>query len=97
MNAEALGSLMAAEMEKINAEGAAFNQQVQEQQSKMGSVYEAMFSKLTQPKQQPLAPEVQQIVSILQAQPRLVPFVLGTLQKKVAELNAAIDGILKTD
>lgn len=93
-DAKAMGALLASEMEKINAEGANFNAQVREQQGKMSEVYNAMFAMLGQPKQAPLAPEIQEIVNVLGAQPRLIPFIQRTLQAKVAELNAAIDSIL---
>lgn len=93
-NAEAVGALMAAEMEKLAREGDAFNQSVKEQQTKMGDVYNAMFERLTQPKSKPLPTEIQEIVNTLLAQPRLIPWMQRALQAKVAELNAAIDGLL---
>jgi hypothetical protein len=93
-NTEALGALMAGEIEKINAEGAAFAAQAGEQRQKMSEVYDAMFSKLSQPKTPPLPPEIQEIVNVLRTQPRLIPYVQKVLQAKVAELNSAIDAIL---
>jgi uncharacterized protein YukE len=91
---EAMSSLLAAEMEKINTESSEFNAQFKDQQTKIADVYAGLLAKVGQPKQKPLAPEIQEIVNVLQAQPRFIPFIQRTLQQKVAELNAAIDSLL---
>lgn len=96
---EKQAEFFAAEMEKMQQDDAQFAALNAENGDKMKAVYDSMFSKLLNPKgkPQPLPEAVQEIVNVLLAQPRLVPYVANNLKAKVAQLNAAIDSVLNQE
>ena len=97
-SADVIGGLLADEMSKMQGESQAFLAQQAAQTAQSKSIMDAMIARMAEPRQQPgtikLTPEIQEIVAVLTAQPRLIPFVQIMLKAKVAELNAAIDQIL---
>lgn len=96
--ADAMAGMLASELGKIEESDAAFKAQQQAQQEQMRGVYDDMFkslaAKMGQGSEPELPDELKEIVTVLQAQPRLVPAVQAFLQEKVAALNKAIDEVL---
>lgn len=95
---DVIGSMMADQVEQIKKGNDAAVAGMQKTQLDMQGVYQKMFERFTEPSKQAqameLPPDIAEIVAVLRAQPRLVPYVKLMLQAKVAEINAAVDQIL---
>jgi hypothetical protein len=95
MTPELLGGLLSKEMDSL---ASATNNFAEEHKNLQAKIQEQVFGSLAEHqnrKNQPkLPPEIQEIVNLLLAQPRLTPAVQVFLREKVAAINASLDQIL---
>lgn len=85
-----VAALVTNELQRSNASNAEFDEAIKAQREQFASLYNS----LAVPKTPALPPEVQEIVSALQVQPRLIPAVQKFVRDKVAAINAAVASVL---